>query len=222
MIKVRINPQRVIFLEDVDQVIGNPHREYHRHPRTDTNDLYRRHFADSRQYHIDGFIAHGQRVTAGDDHVGDFRVSRQIGGYLFQATGRDAGLACAGNAFARAVAAVHRTSGRGNQQRTIRIAMHQPGNGHIIVFFQRIAGQERRIVQLVELRHTHLKDRIGQIDLANQRRIVRRDRHGVLADDRLNRLAVGLVRKIAEQLLHRPNSMAHLPSPVIPAAVGLN
>jgi len=149
-------------------------------------------------------------------------VSRQIGGYLFQATGRDAGLACAGNALARAVAAVHRTSGRGNQQRTIRVAMHQPGNGHVIVFFQRITGQKRRIVQLIELRHTHLKDRIGQIDLANQRRIVRRDCHGVLADDRLNRLAVGLVRKIAEQLLHGPNSMAHLPSPVIPAAVGLN
>ena len=123
-------------------------------------------------------VAIVKRVAARDDHVVDFRVLVQVGDDLLQACHGDGRLAVPGHPLAGAVPAIA-GAGRGDQQQcAVRVAVNQPGHGHVLVFLQRVVAQGGIVHQLVELGHAHGIDRVARVWLADERGVIRRDGQG--------------------------------------------
>ena len=75
VVEVRVDPERVIFAKHRRQLVGDPHRQHHRHAGPDADDLAPSGPAAGADRIISSCsVGHRQRVAAGDDHVVDFRV----------------------------------------------------------------------------------------------------------------------------------------------------
>jgi len=211
-----VDPNRVVLPQHRTQIFRDALRQDHRHPRTDSDDLHRRDLTQAGQHLFQVLRAQRQWVAPGNDHVVNLRMLPQIGHRLLQTPLADGRLPRAGDPLARAVPAVRRARGRRDQQRTVRVTMHQPGHRHVVAFLQRVRREKRRVVQLRQLRHAHLKDRVGFIGPPDQGGIVRRDRQRVLPHHRRQIGGVLKGGKTRYQLLDRTNTVSDLPSPVVP------
>ena len=224
MVEVRLNVHLLGRGEQVEQFrIVEPLRQGHGNAGADAN-----HFDVIDRLQVVQVVAElgkrqGERVAAGDDHVLDrLRLADVIdhafvvGAHAFPAAAGERG------ALPRAVPAVHRAVGRGDEQRAIRIPVGEPRHGRILVLFQRVFEFVPGGVLGFQRRGDGLQpDGIGRILRVDEREVVRRDGELVLALEPAECLEfVGSEREECAKLADGPNRVLGLPAPVVPLMGG--
>ncbi len=84
------------------------------------------------------FVGENQRVAAGKKHIAHFRVALDVVESMFQLFLPEGKILAADHSAAGAVAAVHGAFMRQKKKYPVRISVHQPGRGGILVFAQRV------------------------------------------------------------------------------------
>ena len=78
VVEVEVDPQRVVLLEHLAQLVVDPLRQEDRHPRPDPDDLDVRDLAQPAQDRLEQLRREGQAVAAGDQDVADLRRPAQV------------------------------------------------------------------------------------------------------------------------------------------------
>ena len=78
MVEVEVDPERVVLLEHLAQLVVDPLRQEDRHPRADPDDLDVGDLAEAAQDRLEQLRRERQAVAAGDQHVADLRGPAQV------------------------------------------------------------------------------------------------------------------------------------------------
>ena len=216
---VDAHPQRMILLENRDQVLGDALRQDHRDLGADTQELDMLDGAQPPQQPVQLVVADGERVAARKQDVADLGVLLQIAQRLFPLLEREIVLAAriADDAGARAIAAIGRTGPGGQEQDAVGIAVHDAGHDGVVVFAQRVvvlAGGADVFAARGDMGPAQRLHRILQIHQAG---VIGRDadrQRALVAGDRV--MLVGREAEDAVQLFQGADAGTHLPAPVVP------
>ena len=78
VVEVQVDPERVVLLEDLAQLVVDTLRQEDRHARPDADDLDVRDLAQAAQDLLEQLGGEGQAVAAGDEDVADLRGPAKI------------------------------------------------------------------------------------------------------------------------------------------------
>ena len=78
VVEVEVDPQRVVLLEHLAQLVVEPLRQEDRHARADPDDLDVRDLAEAAQDRFEQLRGERQAVAAGDQDVADLRRPAQV------------------------------------------------------------------------------------------------------------------------------------------------
>ena len=132
VVEVEVDPQRVVLLEHLAQLVVDPLRQEDRHPRADPDDLDVRDLAQAAQDRLEQLRRQRQAVAAGDQDVADLRRPAQVVELRLVVLAVEVLGRVADDPRPRAVAAVRRALGRDQHQDPVRVAMDEaraPANG---------------------------------------------------------------------------------------------
>ena len=219
VVDMDVEPERVILLKHVAEVVIHPHRHEDRDARTDADDLDVLDLAQPAEQLRQQLGGQHQGIAAGKEDVPHLGRSFEIVDLHVELGARELLARLAHDARARAVAAVGSALSRDQHQHSIRVAVHEARYRRVRILRQRIFhhGGER-----FEFRggRDHLSAHgvvgIGRVD---QRDEVRRDVHPEQVGGRQSfRLALGELEDLSD-LVRRVEAMAELPAPTVPLIV---
>ena len=78
VVEVEVDPERVVLLEHLAQLVVDPLRQEDRHARADPDDLDVRDLAQAAEDLLEQLRGEGQAVAAGDEDVADLRRPAQV------------------------------------------------------------------------------------------------------------------------------------------------
>ena len=78
MVEVEVDPERVVLLEHLAQLVVDPLRQEDRHARADPDDLDVGDLAEAAKDLLEQLRGEGQAVAAGDQDVADLRRPAQV------------------------------------------------------------------------------------------------------------------------------------------------
>ena len=221
MVEMGHDEQRRKSSQRARQLVIDSHRQTHRNPRADADDLHVLQRAQGLEQLDEPRGRKQQRIAARDEHVANLGVLAQVGDRFRQLFAGDAALVAAGDPPARAVAAVDRAVVERQKQHAIRVLVHQRAHRTVAVLAERIAqlaGADRGLRAHRNRLHPHRAPRRRGVD---QRQVVRRNPEpkrafGLLA------AAPFVLRQRHEpfELVERSHAVAQLPAPVTPFGVG--
>ncbi len=214
-----VDPQGMILLQHIGELVGYAHGQEHRHARADADDLDMGDLAQPAEDLFQDARGQHQRVAAGEQHVAHLRRALEVFDLQVELFAREGCRWIADDARARAVAAIGCALGGDQHQHPVRVAMHQPRNRRVAVFRQRILHHGSEWHHLPCGGDHLLADWIVRIVRIDQRNEVGRDIHAkqVRCRERFP-LAVG-ERDNLFKLLGGVDPVAELPAPVVPFLV---
>ena len=167
------------------------------------------------------FVAHQQGVAAREQHVAYLRCTGDVVDAVVDLFLGGCTVVLAGEAAARAVAAVHRAHVGNQEQYPVGVTVRQTRYGRIAVLMQRIFQVGGRTLQLLDGRNGLLADRAVRIFRIDQRQVVGRDGHA----ERFERFADAFLLFSGQldvflELIYGLNPVFYLPVPVVPLLVG--
>ncbi len=216
--EVDAHPQRVVPPQHPAQLRRDPLRQDGRHLGAQPHELHVRDGAHPRQQPVEPVVHHRQWVAAGNQHVPNLRVGRDVVQgplVLLRIEVVLAGLA--DHPRPRAIPAVGGAKARDKEQHPVRVAVDQPRHRHMAVFSQRVVRLPGRRDELPGHGHHRLAQRLVRILCVQQRGIVRRDPHRQLSAQPPDGLL--LVHRQADDAAEPgqvADAGAELPAPVVP------
>ena len=175
--------------------------------------------AEPAEQIIEPLVGERQRIAAGDQHVANFGMRRDVIERLLPLRAAE-GIVAAGladHARARAVAAIGRAESGGQEQHAVGIAVHETRCSGMAVLAERIVGLARRLQIFGADRDMRAPQRLERILAAHQARVIRRDaerQRSLVAHHRVT-LVIGQHEETLE-LGERADAFASLPAPVVP------
>ena len=152
-------------------------RQHHRHLGAEAHELDMADGAQPAEQIVEPLVGQRQRIAAGDQHVADLGMRRDIVERLLPLRAAE-GIVAAGladHARARAVAAIGRAEAGGQEQHAVGIAVHETRRGGMAVLAERIVGLARRLQIFGADRDMRAPQRLERILAAHQARVIRRD-----------------------------------------------
>jgi len=209
-----------MFFEHLDQFVGDPVGQHHRHPRADADHLDMLDLAQLGENPVQIGIIEHQRVAAGEEHVAHLRRVADIvepGPDLVAIRNR---IDIADLALAGTVPAIHGADITDMKQHPVRVAMGYAGGRAVVVFRQRVDHVAFIDFQFMRVGKRLAKHRIVLIVAAiDQRQVVGRDRKGKLFQGQLDLAFLLRIEPDIEQGLKGldpGDGMPELPMPIGP------
>ena len=158
-----------------------------------------------------------QSVAAGKKHVAHLGVLLQVIDGAVEIKLQLLLADAADHPAARAVPAVGSAPVSDQKKNAVRIAMHQPGHGHVVVLSAGIGHVGRRIGHLLDARNHLSPDRAGRIERIDEVEEIGRDAHRQLGIGKQHaRVLLAGELELAGKVVQRLHAVAHLPLPVVP------
>ena len=220
MVEVEVDPERVVLLEHLAQLVVDPLRQEDRDPRADPDDLDVGDLAEAAEDRLEQLRGERQAVAAGDEHVADLGGPAQVVELGFVVLAVEVLGRVAHDPGPGAVAAVARALGRDQHQDPVRVAMDEAGHRGVAVLGERVLHHPGEGAVLAGGRDDLQADRVVRVVRVDQADEVGRD-----VDPELVRrgeplaLVVGQVQDLLD-LLEIVDPVAELPAPVVPLGVG--
>ena len=149
MVEVRVDPDRVVLLEQRAHLAIDALRQEHWNAGSESDDLDVRNGAESGQDFFEVSERQRKWIAARDDDIANLGMIGNVLDHLFD-------LALSGRAvfvdplpLPRAVAAVERAVRGDEEKAAVGIAMNDPGDGRVAFLIERIPGQFAGIEQLL-------------------------------------------------------------------------
>ena len=168
MVKVRIQPDWMVFLQHVDQILRDPLRHDHRYSGTNADDLHVRNFPELLNDVFQRLVRHQQRVAAREQHVANHRRVSDVFNGLVDVVHRRLLVLRPRETAAGTVATVHGAHVRDQEQHTVRIAVGQPRRRRIRVLMKRVIHVRGTLMGLVNRRYCLHPHRTPRIILIHQ------------------------------------------------------
>ena len=217
VVEVRVEPNWMILLQHVDQVVRDPLRHDHRHPGANADDLDMWDFPKLLDDVFQRLVRHQQRVAARKEHVPDHRCVADVFNGLVDVVHRRLLVLRPREAPARTVTAIHGAHVRDQEQHPVRITVGQPRRWRVRVLVERVVHVRSTLMGFVDRRHCLHAYRTTWVILIHQGSVVWGDPHSEdlqgLFDPVL--LLLGQVDDLL-QVLQRRDPVADLPVPVVP------
>ena len=221
VVEVGVQPDRVVRPQQVAQIVRHAERERHRQPRTEPDDLDVWDRAEFAEQPAEVGLVEDERVAAGQQHVTDLGVRREVVDGLLQFVLPHHEVGVADHPLAEAVAAVDRALGRDAEGHAVAVVMDE-------IFHRRVPDLVQRVHDADDVgRHlAHPRDDLppdGTVGIVgvHQARVVRRDVPAEHVGRGLDggEFVGGGVDVLPERFLV-VDAVAHLPAPVGPRGRG--
>ena len=220
MVDVDVQPERVVLLEHLAELVVDPLGQEDRHAGADPDDLDVGDLPEAAESRLEQLRRQGQAVTAGDEDVTDLRGPPDVVELRLELAPVEVLLGVADDPAPGAVAAVARALGRDQEQDPVGVAVDQPGDRAVAILRQRVLHHPGEGAQLRTDRDDLAADRIVRVVGVDEADEVRRDVDPELVRRReALALVVGQVQDLLE-LLERVEPVRQLPAPVVPLLVG--
>ena len=220
VVEVEVDPQRVVLLEHLAQLVVDPLGQEDRHARADPDDLDVGDLAQAAEDRLEELRGERQAVTAGDQHVADLRRPAQVLELCLVVLAVEVLGRVADDPAPRAVAAVARALGRDEHQDAVRVAVDEAGHRGVAVLGERVLHHRGEGLLLAPERDDLAADRVVRVVGVDQADEVRRDVDPELVrGGEARALLVGQVEDRLD-LLEVVDAVAELPAPVVPLLVG--
>ena len=183
MVKVGIDPDGVVLLQQRAHILVDALRQKDRNTRAEADDLDVRDGAKAGQDLLEIGQRQRQRIAAGDDNVADLGMVGDVLNHHL-----DAALTCRPVLvdpfpLARAVTAVKRAIRRDEKEAAVWIAMNDSGDRRVAFFVQRVPRQFAGIEQLFDRRHRLQAQRIVRIVEVDETEVVGGDGGAIELED---------------------------------------
>ena len=216
VVEVSVEPQRVVAREDAAQLGGDALRQRARRAGAETDYLDVVDGTQPAQQIVQAFVGEQERVAAGDQHVADRRGAGDVVDPLLQLCARVMLVMIADEVLAKAVAAVGGADVGDLEGDAVGIHVDHRIHGRVVQLGQRI-GQSQVVVQLLNRRHLLQAQRAGGIVGIHETGVVGCDGPAILRTGGANLRPLRFAQtQVAAQLLHRGDTLSHLPAPVVP------
>ena len=219
MVEVRVDEDRVVLAQHRHEFGRDAHRQHHRRPRSHADDVDGGHGAHGADHFFQRRRRHGEGIAPRDHDVPYLAMDRKVVRHLRQMRRGDATLLLPGHALACAVPAVGRARRGRDQQRAVRIAVHEARHDRILLFSEGIIHESRTRVQFLALGNTLPEDGVAVVQPADQPAVVRGNRQRERRGGVSHAGSHGEVWEPLAQLIKRADSISDLPSPVIPLGI---
>ncbi len=157
-LKCVLRKDRVVLLEHVAEVVGDPARQHAREPGADADDLNVRDRPQAGDDVLQLLVADHQRIPTRQEHVADLRVRPDVvESHRDRLVGHVAG--AADHALAGAEPAIHRAAVGDEQQNAVGIAVRKARDGAVLVLVEGIL-ERFLILQLVDRGDRLFPDRV--------------------------------------------------------------
>ncbi len=216
---MQVDPERVVLLEDLAQLVVDPLRQEDRDAAPDPDDLDVRDLAQAAQDRFEELRCQGQAVAAGDEDIAHLRGPAQVlelGLVILpvEVLGR-----VADDARPRAIAAVGRALRRHEHEDAVRIAMDEAGHRGVPVLGERVLHHRREGLLLATERDDLATDRVVRILGIDQADEVRGDIDAELVVGRESlSFLIGELEDLLD-LFEVVDPVRELPAPVVPLRV---
>ena len=177
MVEVCIEPDRVIFLEHINQIVRYALRANDRRTGTDTYYLYVRYLSEPRYDAFQATVGYHQSIAARQQYVAYLRSTGYIVDCFADIIFRRRAIGLSGKTTTRAVAAIHRTHIGYKQQYTVGVTMREPRCRRVAVFVQRVEQVGCRMMCLGVSRYSLFTHRTVGIALVDKAQIIGSDSH---------------------------------------------
>lgn len=168
MVEVRVDVDRVIFLQKFAELGRDALRQYAGHLRPQTDDLHMGNFPQSFQNAFEEEIRQHERVAAGHDHIPYLRVRSDIVDAALDVLHVDLG-GVAHFSFPGAEPAIHRALAGAQEEHAVGIPVNDARHGAVGIFCERVFRQAV-VDRLFRIGNALEPDRIAWI--ANQTQVV--------------------------------------------------
>ncbi len=138
VVEVQVDPERVVLLEHLAQLVVDALRQEDRDAAADADDLDVRDLAQAAQDLLEQLRRKGQAVAAGDQDVADLRRPAQVLELRLVVAAVEVLGRVADDARPRAVPAVRRALRRDEHQDPVRVAVDEPGHRGVAVLGERV------------------------------------------------------------------------------------
>ena len=213
------HPQRMIFAQDLDQILGDALRQHHGDFRADAQELDVLDRPQPAEQPVELVVAQRQRIAAGQQDVAHFAMAFEIFERFFPLTGRELIFAAriAHHAGAGAIAAIGRAGARGEEQHPIGIAVDETGNHRVVVLVEGIVRFAGASDIFLAGHDVGAPQRFVRIVKAHQAGVIRGDSDGQRAFVAPDCGAfVVRQREYPGKLVEGADAGTHLPAPVVP------
>ena len=175
MVEVEVDPQRVVLLEHLAELVVDPLRQEDRHARADPDDLDVGDLAQAAQDRFEQLRGERQAVAAGDQHVTDLRRPAQVLELRLVVLAVEVLGRVADDARPRAVPAVRGALGGDEHQHPVRVAVDEPGHRRVAVLGERVLHHRGEGLVLAAGRDDLAADRVVRVLRVDQADEVGRD-----------------------------------------------
>ena len=172
---------------------------------------------DAREDFGQRLVGQRQRIAAGQDHLADFGMIRDIGQRRLQRLARVAAADRGQRFLAEAEPAIDRALIGREQQHPVGMAMRQPRHRAEVMVGDRIVKLALRLLQFVGRRDDLRADRIGGVVPVDQVEIGFGDAHLVVRGRGLRRRALARRQRQGSEIAHMAHALADI---VLPGGVG--
>ena len=162
MIKVGVDVERMVFFQDADQIVGDPHGQGAGDAAADADHLNSRDGLQAGKDGVQFIIFKEERVAAGEEHFPDGWCLLQIFQTRLDGLGGDHHVRTADLSFAGTEAAIHGTGIGDEKQGPVRVFVHQIGD-RTQVFLAQGINHAHGVMQLDSVRDGLLPDGVSRL-----------------------------------------------------------
>ena len=138
MVEMRVQPNRMIFLEHIHKVIRNSLRHNYRSSRAETDNLYVLNLSEFADDVLKSFILNKQSITAGEKYVSNLRSVSDVFDTSVDIFLGSCTVCLARKSSSCAVTAVHGALVRDKEENSIRISVRKARCRRVCILVERI------------------------------------------------------------------------------------
>ncbi len=217
VVEVGVQPNGMIFLQHINQVVCYPHGHDHRGSGSQSYDFHMGNFPEFAKDVFKHIVIYQQAVASGEEYVSDFRALFDIFYTLVNVVHASCCVVLPCQSSAGAVSAVHGALVCDQEENSVGISVGQSRSRRVFILVQRIQHIRFAPVGFRNNRHSLHSYRASGIVGIHQGCIVRGNSQAEVLDYFIDVLFF-LFGKVDDflQLLDRCNPVLHLPLPVVP------